>query len=150
MGLLANILKRKSPDELLAVSSKTELKKTEKFSEEEFLNAVASLLPRKGMEWSGSATELACGLESMDIAPSVLTRKLNEASEKLRSEYGVEYERVRTHNCRLIKLTRREPVSAGKTKRKKAKKKGETEMLLLPVLSYCVVLRNSSFIDTGC
>jgi len=28
MGLLANILKRKSPDELLAVSSKTELKKT--------------------------------------------------------------------------------------------------------------------------
>ncbi len=102
---------------------KTELKKTEKVSEEDFLNAVASLLPRKGMEWSGSATELACGLESIDVAPSVLTRKLNEAADKLRSDYGVEYERVRTHNCRLIKLTRKKPVSAGKTKRKKAKKK---------------------------
>ena len=75
------------------------------------------------MEWSGSATELACGLESIDVAPSVLTRKLNEAADKLRSDYGVEYERVRTHNCRLIKLTRKKPVSAGKTKRKKAKKK---------------------------
>ena len=102
---------------------KTELKKTEKLSEDVFLNAIASLLPRKGMEWSGSATELACGLESIDVAPSVLTRKLNEAADKLRSDYGVEYERVRTHNCRLIKLTRKEPVSAGKTRRKKAKKK---------------------------
>ena len=65
-----------------------ELKKTEKVSEEDFLNAVASLLPRKGMEWSGSATELACGLESIDVAPSVLTRQLNEAEDKPRSDYG--------------------------------------------------------------
>ena len=93
--------------------------------DESLLNAVGILLPRKGMEWSGTATELADQLTEITLPPNMITRKLNESAETLLAEYGVSYERTRTHSGRTVKLTRVTAVAAGKTRktRGKAKKK---------------------------
>ena len=102
------------------VSETTKPKATQpKDPDEALLKGVSDLLPRKGMEWSGTATELLEKLGRPDISPNIATRKLNENAEKLLSDYGVSYERTRNHRGRLIKLTR----VAAKNRKKSAKKK---------------------------
>ena len=71
------------------------------------------------MEWSGTATELLEQLGGLNISPNIATRKLNESTSKLFSDYGVSYERTRNHRGRLIKLTR----VAAKNRRKSVKQK---------------------------
>lgn len=87
--------------------------------DEALLKAVSDLLPRKGMEWSGTTTELLERLDGFRLTPNIAARKLNENADKLLSDYGISYERIRSHSSRLIKLTR---VTA-KNRRKSAKKK---------------------------
>lgn len=91
------------------------------------LLAVKDLLSSHGPEWSGSATELAGLLSGIGLSPNVLTRKLNENSQKLFSEYGIRYERGRDHGGRIVKLT--EMAVAGheekKTDNRKSRKKGD-------------------------
>ena len=101
-------------------TSKSTLKKEQpKDPDEALLKAVSDLLPRKGMEWSGTATELLEQLGGLNTSPNIATRKLNESTAKLLSDYGVSYERTRNHRGRLIKLTR----VAAKNRRKSLKKK---------------------------
>ena len=101
-------------------TSKSTLKKEQpKDPDESLLKAVSDLLPRKGMEWSGTATELLEQLGGLNTSPNIATRKLNESTAKLLSDYGVSYERTRNHRGRLIKLTR----VAAKNRRKSLKKK---------------------------
>jgi len=69
------------------------------------LEAVARLVTAVAPEWSGNATELIDGLDSMDIQPNVLTRKLNVGADRLWNEYGIRYESSRSHAGRTIKLT---------------------------------------------
>ena len=85
-----------------------------------FLKAVSDLLPRKGMEWSGTATELMEQLAAFDLSPNIATRKLNENAAKLLSDHGISYERIRNHSGRLIKLTRVE------AKNRRKKKEGDS------------------------
>lgn len=87
--------------------------------DEALLKAVSNLLPRKGMEWSGTTTELLEKLEVFNFSPNIAARKLNENADKLLSDHGISYERIRSHSSRLIKLTR----VAAKNRRKSAKKK---------------------------
>ena len=84
------------------------------------LKAVSDLLPRKGMEWSGTATELMDQLAAFDLSPNIATRKLNENAAKLLSDHGISYERIRSHSGRLIKLTRVE------AKNRRKKKEGDS------------------------
>jgi len=101
-------------------TSKSTLKKAQpKDPDEALLKAVSDLLPRKGMDWSGTATELLEQLGGLNISPNIATRKLNESTAKLLFDYGVSYERTRNHRGRLIKLTR----VAAKNRRKSLKKK---------------------------
>ena len=81
-----------------------------------FLKAVSDLLPRKGMEWSGTATELMDQLAAFDLSPNIATRKLNENAAKLLSDHGISYGRIRNHSGRIIKLTRVEAKSRRKKK----------------------------------
>ena len=102
------------------------VKATDPSVDDDILYTVARLLPRKGMEWSGTATELVSRLEGIDILPAMLTRKLNENAETLLSDYGVQFEREHNHGGRIVRLTRVAPISAGKAaKRRKAKKDGD-------------------------
>lgn len=118
--------KPKSAQEKPAEEKKAAVKKSpfesKKDPDEVLLLAVSDLLPRKGTEWTGTATELANVLPDTGLSPNILTRKLNELSEKLLSEHGVRFERERTHRGRIVKLTR---IAAKKPKtiRTAAKKK---------------------------
>jgi len=88
--------------------------------DEALLKAVSDLLPRKGMEWSGTATELMDQLAAFDLSPNIATRKLNENADRLLSDHGISYERIRSHSSRLIKLTRVE------AKNRRKKKEGDS------------------------
>ena len=85
--------------------------------DEQLFREVALLLPHKGMEWSGSATELIGQLTNISISPNMITRKLNASTEKLLTEYGLQYERTQSHKGRIVKLTRVAPATAGTTTR---------------------------------
>ena len=68
------------------------------------LEEIAKIVTQKNPNWSGTATELKEKL-STDLSAISLAMKLNICSGKLANEYNISYERVRTHDGRLIKLT---------------------------------------------
>ena len=69
------------------------------------LDAVAKLITPNSPIWSGSASELICTLDDLQIKPNVLTRRLNVGADRLFSEHGIRYENSRNHAGRFIKLT---------------------------------------------
>ena len=66
--------------------------------------AIAKLLTEEQPEWKGTASELLLLLPDVEIAPNILTRKLNISAENLLLEYGIEYESTRGHDGRMITL----------------------------------------------
>ena len=57
-------------------------------------------------EWNGSATELVA-LLGEDMAPNILTRRLNVKAGDLLNEYSIEYAVKRTRNGSFISLARK-------------------------------------------
>ncbi len=70
------------------------------------LEKVSVLVSGDVNEWHGSPTELLERLSDLEMQPNVLTRYLNVNAERLFNEYGILYESKRTHEGRLVKLTR--------------------------------------------
>lgn len=68
------------------------------------LEEIAKIVTQENPNWCGTATELKEKL-STDLSAISLAMKLNICSGKLANEYNIRYERVRTHDGRLIKLT---------------------------------------------
>ena len=66
--------------------------------------AIAKLMTEEQPEWKGTASELLLLLPDVEIAPNILTRKLNISAENLLLEYGIEYESTRGHDGRMITL----------------------------------------------
>ena len=66
--------------------------------------AIAKLMTEEQPEWKGTASELLSLLPDVEIAPNILTRKLNISAENLLLEYGIEYESTRVHDGRMITL----------------------------------------------
>lgn len=66
--------------------------------------AIATLMTEEQPEWKGTASELLLLLPDVEIAPNILTRKLNISAENLLLEYGIEYESTRGHDGRMITL----------------------------------------------
>ena len=66
--------------------------------------AIAKLISKEHPEWKGTASELLLLLPNVEIAPNILTRKLNISAENLLLEYGIEYESTREHDGRMITL----------------------------------------------
>ena len=72
---------------------------------EPLLEAIAKLVTSEQPEWSGTATELVAVL-GMDMKSNTLTLKLNVNAGRLSTEYGIQYSTARTHDAKIIKLTR--------------------------------------------
>lgn len=72
---------------------------------EPLLEAIAKLVTPEQPEWCGTATELVAVL-GMDMKPNTLTLKLNVNAGRLATEYGIQYSTTRTHEAKIIKLTR--------------------------------------------
>lgn len=70
------------------------------------LEAVASMVSKEQLNWSGTASELLLLLPEVTMPPNVLTRKLNISAERLLIEYGIEYKNSREHKGRKIRLQR--------------------------------------------
>ena len=69
------------------------------------LEAVAGLLSPEMPEWSGTSSELLERLPELGLRPNTLSRKLNFSKERLRNEYGIEYEpQPRTSDKRVLVL----------------------------------------------
>lgn len=69
------------------------------------LEAVADLLSPEMPEWSGTSSELLERLPELGLRPNTLSRKLNFSKERLRNEYGIEYEpQPRTSDKRVLVL----------------------------------------------
>lgn len=68
------------------------------------LEAIAKLVDEEQPEWKGTASELLALLPKVEIAPNILTRKLNISAEPLMLEYRIQYESVREHGGRMITL----------------------------------------------
>lgn len=66
--------------------------------------AISKLITEEQTEWKGTASELLLLLPDVEIAPNILTRKLNISAENLLLEYGIEYESTRGHDGRMITL----------------------------------------------
>ncbi len=74
------------------------------------LEAVSKVIPESEESWRGTATELLEKFKENDlevsIAANALGRKLNVSVERLFNEYGLRFENMKTHDGRLIRLTR--------------------------------------------
>ena len=69
------------------------------------LESVAGLLSLETAEWSGTSSELLERLPELELKPNTLSRKLNCSRERLRNEYGIEYEpQQRTSDKRILLL----------------------------------------------
>ena len=69
------------------------------------LEAVSEVLDGETQCWSGTPAQLSMMLPGIEIAPNVLTRRLNVSAERLYQEYGIRYVHTRTHEGRSIMLT---------------------------------------------
>ena len=69
------------------------------------LERVAALVTEEHPTWQGSATELIEEL-GLELKPNALAMRLNVRSAKLKNDYGIRYENVRTHAGRIISLTK--------------------------------------------
>ena len=69
------------------------------------LEKVASILSKEVPEWNGSPTGLAEVLQ-LDMKPNLLTKHLNVNASRLFHEYQTNYENIRTHAGRRIRLKR--------------------------------------------
>ena len=67
------------------------------------LEKVASMLTDSGQEWIGSPTELTAALQ-LDLKPNLLTKHLNVNAGRLFNEHQIQYENIRTHAGRRIRL----------------------------------------------
>ena len=67
------------------------------------LEKVASMLTDRGQEWIGSPTELTAALQ-LDLKPNLLTKHLNVNAGRLFNEHQIQYENIRTHAGRRIRL----------------------------------------------
>ena len=67
------------------------------------LEKVASMLTDRGHEWMGSPTELTAALQ-LDLKPNLLTKHLNVNAGRLFNEHQIQYENIRTHAGRRIRL----------------------------------------------
>ena len=74
------------------------------------LEKVAALVTEEHPTWQGSATELIEEL-GIDLKPNALAMRLNVRSAKLKNDYGIRYENVRTHAGRSITLSKISPVA---------------------------------------
>lgn len=70
------------------------------------LEKVASVIGEKTTEWSGTTSELLSILPSIDMPANVLTRYLNVNAERLLDEYDLMFSNKRTHDGRIVMLTR--------------------------------------------
>ncbi len=68
------------------------------------LEAIAKVVNKEKPEWKGTASGLLELLPGMEIAPNILTRKLNISAEHLLLEYHIQYESTRGHDGRIITL----------------------------------------------
>ena len=71
---------------------------------EKLLAAVDRLLSGKRKVWEGSASQLAGKLRGVKVSEHVITRKLGEQAEELRTRYGICFEKDRTREGRIIRL----------------------------------------------
>ena len=69
------------------------------------LDSIVKVVTEEQPQWKGTASELLLLLPELDIAPNILTRKLNISVENLLLEYGIRYESSRGHDGRMITLT---------------------------------------------
>ena len=69
------------------------------------LDAIATIVTEEQPQWKGTASELLILLPQLEIAPNILTRKLNISVERLLREHGIRYETSRGHDGRMITLT---------------------------------------------
>ena len=67
------------------------------------LEKVASMLIDRGQDWIGSPTELTAVLQ-LDLKPNLLTKHLNVNAGRLFNEHQIQYENIRTHAGRRIRL----------------------------------------------
>ncbi|MBR3350402.1 MAG: hypothetical protein IKG55_10050, partial [Solobacterium sp.] len=72
---------------------------------DKILEDVAALVTAERPDWSGTATELAAALKT-DLPPNKLTMKLGINASRLFNDYGIRFEKNRTHNGRVIVLHR--------------------------------------------
>lgn len=70
------------------------------------LEKIATVITEDATDWNGSATELAT-LLGEDMAPNILTRRLNVKAGELLNEHGIEYTVKRTRNGSFIRLVRK-------------------------------------------
>lgn len=77
-----------------------------KKSPDPLLDKIAAVLTEDVSEWNGSATELAT-LLGEDMAPNILTRRLNVKAGELLNDHGIEYTVKRTRNGSFIRLVRK-------------------------------------------
>ncbi len=89
------------------ISAETELWKD---PPDPVLEAVAKVIPENEICWQGTATELLKKLQenepTVSIAANALGRKLNVSAERLFNEYSLCFESMKSHDSRLIRLTR--------------------------------------------
>ena len=89
------------------VSAETELWKD---PPDPVLEAVAKVISTGEENWQGTATELLEELRKIDpeisVAANALGRKLNVSAGRLFNEYGLRFESQKTHEARIIKLTK--------------------------------------------
>lgn len=78
-------------------------------SPDPLLEAVVEMLDQEKQQWSGTPVQLAVLLPEIQIAPNVLTRRLNVSAERLMREYGIRYTNTRNHHGRHITLQAEEP-----------------------------------------
>lgn len=109
-----DIVGRDQPDQELTLEFDRErciwkLQKAEtelwKMPPDSLLEAIDSLLTEEMPKWQGTATDLLKELPEMELQPNVLSRKLNVANSKLLRDYGIAYEKSRSHE-RCISLWR--------------------------------------------
>lgn len=85
-----------------------ELTKTEgesyKKLDDPILEKINNLIPNKGDQWLGTASDLVLALGLEDVKPNALTRKLNVFSEELMNTYGIGYGSYRNKETRGITL----------------------------------------------
>ena len=77
----------------------------EGMTEEDLFEAVGKLLSAGNPVWRGSATELSARVSGGRIPPHVLSRRLSAGASRLYSDYGIRYERMKTHKGRSIRLS---------------------------------------------
>lgn len=70
---------------------------------EPLLETVAELVTMDHPDWTGTPTELAAVLQS-DLSPNKLTMRLGINAARLFNEYGIRFDKVRTHAGRQIML----------------------------------------------